>query len=132
MGPCLRRHRNGHLEDVPMKKALIVACVAFIAMGAQAHFIDGNQLFANIESQTPAERTFAIGFVTGVVDAAQNEIVCVPDRVTIRQIVDISKTHLQQNPSIRHKPAAYIVLKAVSDVWPCKTKTPTPSGIGLL
>lgn len=113
-------------------KKLIAAYAAFLAMGAQAHFIDGNQLLANIESQTPAERTFAIGFVTGVVDAAQNEIVCVPDRVTIKQVVDISKAHLQQTPSIRHKPAAYIVLKAVSDVWPCKAKAPTPSGIGAL
>lgn len=113
-------------------KRLIAAYAAFLTMGAQAHFIDGNQLLANIESQTPAERTFAIGFVTGVVDAAQNEIVCVPDRVTIKQVVDISKTLLQQNPSIRHKPAAYIVLKAISDVWPCKVKAPTPSGVGAL
>lgn len=115
-----------------MIKKTIAAAAAFIAMSAQAHFIDGNQLLTNIESQTPAERTFAIGFVTGVVDAAQNEIVCVPDRVTIKQVVDISKTLLQQNPSIRHKPAAYIVLKAISDVWPCKAKAPTPSGIGAL
>ena len=113
-------------------KKIIAAFTAFLAMGAQAHFIDGNQLLTNIESQTPAERTFAIGFVTGVVDAAQNEIVCVPDRVTIKQVVDISKAHLLQTPSIRHKPAAYIVLKAVSDVWPCKAKNPTSSGAGVL
>lgn len=113
-------------------KKIIAATAAFIAIGAHAHFIDGNQLMGNTESQTPAERTFAIGFVTGVVDAMQNEIVCVPDRVTVKQVVDISKAHLQQNPSIRHKPAAYIVLKAVSEVWPCKAKAPTPSGIGAL
>lgn len=107
-------------------KKIITATAAFITISAQAHFIDGNQLLSNMESQIPAERTFAIGFVTGVVDAAQNEIVCVPDRVTIKQVVDISKTLLQQNPSIRHKPAAYIVLKAISDVWPCKAKAPRP------
>ena len=113
-------------------KKLIAACATFLSMGAQAHFIDGNQLLSTIESQTLAERTFAIGFVTGVVNSTQNEFVCIPDRVTIKQVVDISKAHLQQNPSIRHKPAAYIVLKAVSDVWPCKAKAPTPSSIGAL
>lgn len=113
-------------------KKIIAAAAAFITIGAHAHFIDGNQLMGNMESQTPAERTFAIGFVTGVVDAMQNEIVCVPDRVTIKQVVDISKSYLQQNPSIRHKPAAFIVVKSVSDVWPCKAKTPTPSAIGVL
>ena len=113
-------------------KYIIAAAAAFIAMSAQAHFIDGNQLLANIESQTPAERTFAIGFITGTVDAAQNEIVCVPNGVTIKQVVDISKALLQKNPSIRHKEAAYIVLKAVSDVWPCKAKAPTSSVIGAL
>ncbi|CAM4307879.1 hypothetical protein COAQ111491_16385 [Comamonas aquatilis] len=32
-------------------KKLIAACAVFMTMGVQAHFIDGNQLLANIESQ---------------------------------------------------------------------------------
>lgn len=114
-----------------MKKT-IAATAAFIAMSAQAYFIDGNQLLSNMESPTAAERTFAIGLAVGAVDAVQNEIVCVPEKVTAKQISDIARAYLVLNPSVRHKPAAILVVKAVSDIWPCKAKNPTPSGIGAL
>lgn len=114
-------------------KNIIAAAAATMAMAANAqHFIDGNSLLGYIQSSEAVQRTMAMGFVSGVVDTMQNDLVCVPPTVSIGQVTDLAKAHIIASPAERHQAAAFLVLRSVRNVWPCKAKTPAPSGAGVL
>lgn len=109
--------------------ALIAASMSF---AANAHFIDGNLLLTYMVSPIEVERTFVMGFVSGVADIAPKDLVCVPDKVEIKQLVASSKEYLISNPSSRHEPAAMLVATSLMNSWSCKEKPTTPKSIGML
>ena len=108
-----------------MKKILISAVLVSASL-AHAEFLNGNDLLRNLNSYNAVEKTFATGFVAGVMDSTMGFLVCVPIDVKLKQITDISRIYIQNNPQTRHHTAAGLVVKAASSVWPCKNQ-PTKS-----
>lgn len=109
-------------------KKILIAAVFMSASLAQAEFVSGNDLLRNLNSYSPVEKSFAAGFVAGVVDSTIGFLVCVPEDVVLKQVTDITRTYIQNNPQTRHHTAAGLVVKATSSIWPCKNQ-PTKSSV---
>lgn len=64
-----------------------------------------------------------IGYVVGVVDADYSSLAkqgyCLPNKVTVQQVFDVTWRYLEQNPKDRHHGAPYMVRRALTDAWPC-------------
>lgn len=99
-------------------KKLILALLC-VAPCAHAQYLNGNKLLELMESDNEVRQTMAMGFVTGVADANQAKL-CVPDKASVKQITDVVRDTLKQVPSVRHEPAALIVVAALGVAFPCK------------
>lgn len=49
-----------------------------------------------------------------------NGMVCIPDRVQLRQVVDIVQQYFAKNPANRHNSAAQQAHLALLEVWRCE------------
>jgi hypothetical protein len=72
------------------------------------------------------ERTIAMQYINGVVDGlyqaealAGREYLCAPAAVTLGQMRDVVRKHLDSYPSTRHLLAGSLVYVALSSAWPC-------------
>lgn len=104
-----------------MKRFLlsIGACVCLSAHAGT--FWDGNKLHSKLQSNT-MDQMQALGYIMGVSDAVDTEIICSPNTVTAGQMHDIMKQYLENNPAVRHFPADTLVKVVLSRVWPCEKK----------
>jgi len=90
-----------------------------------AGFIDGNELYDKYQkgqNNILSAGGFYDGYVLGIFDAYYNILFCPPINIKSGQVLDIVLKYLQNHPEIRNKPADYIVIKALQEVWPCKLK----------
>jgi hypothetical protein len=101
-----------------MKKYAVL--LALCAGMAHAAFKDGNKLYSQMTSGVNSDWFNAIGYVTGIADAASGETSCPPPNVTAGQVYDAVKQHLEDRPTLRHYEAAVIVNYVLSKAWPCK------------
>jgi hypothetical protein len=99
-----------------MKKLLLLLC---IATSAHAEFMDGNKLLDDMQSSDPGNRMFAMGYIAGVADAGRSTISCPSPNVTIGQMRDAVRQHLDSTPTLRHHTADVIVNYVLSKAWPC-------------
>lgn len=104
-------------------KALIGAALLCAASASHAGFWDGNKLYQYMtEASGSFARGAATGFVIGVHDSGENVSHCSPESITVRQVFDVVRAHLEQYPSLRHNDAQVIVSVALQRVWPCQKK----------
>jgi hypothetical protein len=101
-------------------KRLLIALTAALAFSAQAQFINGNRLYERLTGSSHGNTMWAIGYITGVADAYNGELFCVPQTVTVGQIKDITEQLLVARPQDRHLPADILIMFALVDVFPCK------------
>jgi len=106
-----------------MKRIIIIA--ALICGSAQAEFMDGNKLLADIQSGHVDDRMFALGYIAGVADAGRSSISCPPANVTIGQMRDAVRQHLEATPTLRHYTADTIVNYVLKRAWPCQARGST-------
>ena len=109
--------------------ACIAVCVCVSAWPASARgFIDGNKLHdICVETDERIVGTVCAMYVAGVVDAmlvmkdmiGEQIAFCVPEGVTIGQLVDVFAKYLRDHPEERHLHGAVLVITAVSDAFPC-------------
>jgi len=108
-----------------MKKMIFLF---FMVSFSFAWFIDGNSLYVdgleyyknNIGERANWFRDGIYeGYVFGVFDAYNQILICSPQNVRGGQVFDIVFKYLQNHPEERNKAADFIVLKALSRVWPC-------------
>ena len=59
------------------------------------------------------------GYVFGVFDSNPGDLICAPNGVTGRQLVDIVRKFFKENPEIRHDEAAVLVTVALAEAFPC-------------
>jgi hypothetical protein len=100
-----------------MRKTL--AALLFVPAMAQAEFVSGNDLLSRMKSDV-MEQMYALGYVIGVADSAENITVCSPDNIKAGQVYDIIKNFLEANPAIRHHSADIIIKSRLEVIWPCK------------
>lgn len=109
----------------------LLAFMLLTAPGAaRADFLTGNALYELFNGTSASDKAMATAYVIGVIDGSQNMIgdddamgvrACFPASVTSTQIADVAKKRLEDSPKDRHVPAAWIVMLAVSEAFPCKT-----------
>lgn len=103
-----------------MKRIVIIA--AMFCGSAQAEFMDGNKLLSDIQSVDMADRFFAMGYIAGVADAGRGVHSCPPANVTIGQMRDAVRQHLEATPTLRHYTADLIVNYVLKKAWPCQAR----------
>ena len=90
-------------------------------------FWTGNDILARCEGEANDQRD-CMGYVTGASDmlgAAQTvgearPVMCQPDNVSRKQVVDIVVRYLRNHPSNRHYLGGSLVRIALMDAFPCK------------
>jgi len=125
-----------------MKKLTLSAAFALWLMtnsdAAFAQYQSGNRLYEDCKSEEGDFKSgLCLGYITAVADAhietvfsmavanMRNENVqlrtgfCLRSNVNIGQLRDVVFQYLQRNPSERDKPAAALVIAALSQAFPC-------------
>ena len=102
-----------------MKKLILTTCLTLLSLAANAQYVNGNQLHADLNGST-SDRAFALGYVSGVVDAFDQELFCTPQGAELGQLRDMVRQFLVRNPKERHRNAAAIVAIALVIDYPCK------------
>ena len=105
-----------------MKKLLLL--LAFCT-SAHAEFMDGNKLLSDLQSPHADERMFAMGYIAGVADVGRGTQSCPHPNVTIGQMRDAVRQHLDATPTLRHFTADVIVNHVLGKAWPCPKRGTT-------
>lgn len=101
-----------------MKRFAMIVALSLVFTSPSVFAYTGNELLQHFEGDTAA-RNYASGFVDGEVAALDADgSICVP-KVMNKQIRDVVKKFLQENPAKRHEPAVLLVLMAIAEAWPC-------------
>jgi hypothetical protein len=102
-------------------RKLLIAMLMIPAM-ARAEFETGNSLYQRLNDTNLMEKMFALGYIGGVYDAYQHIFHCPPNNsgITLGQVNDIVKKHLELNPAQRHRTADQLIKEALQKVWPCQ------------
>lgn len=106
-----------------MKKLFLL--LAFVSASASAEFMDGNKLLSDLQSPHTDERMFALGYIAGVADAGRGTQSCPHPNVTIGQMRDAVRQHLDATPTLRHFTADVIVNHVLGKAWPCPKRGTT-------
>ena len=117
-------------------RSWLIVVVALLGswVPALGQLIDGNELHAWLQGTKKFVRehryenweremeksALAEGYIKGIVDSSQRRLFCVPGRVTVRQLMDVTSQYLENHPENRHQPAALIVTTALRQKFPCE------------
>ena len=119
---------------VPFSAALALS-FASLPQTAHAEYFDGNKIYDACSAEKGSttyyqDESFCTGYVIGVVDQLlankfmKNGTItleaCLPEGVIVRQVVDVVRSHLKNNPQDRNLPGALLTWTAVNKAWPCK------------
>lgn len=102
-----------------------ILLLAFACTASHAEFMDGNKLLSDLQSPHADERMFAMGYIAGVADAGRGTISCPHPNVTIGQMRDAVRQHLDSTPTLRHHAADVIVNYVLKRAWPCQARGST-------
>ncbi|MBI2725425.1 MAG: hypothetical protein HYX42_04165 [Polaromonas sp.] len=90
---------------------------------ASGGFLTGQELYAR-----GSDDAFVVGYIAGISDADRGAAKrmrpasCIPNGVSLGQMIDVTWKYLRDNPSTRHEPAAFLVREAMIASWPCSTR----------
>lgn len=103
-------------------KAIKTFIAALAVCGsAHAEFYSGNDLLDRLNGNE-YQKLLGMGYIAGVSDALQRLVICVPESVTLGQIRDMIKSHLETNVANRHYSADSLISNHLIKVWPCAKK----------
>ena len=101
-----------------MKNFLI--SLLFACATAQAQYVDGNSLHADLTSEKANLRMYALGYIVGVADISISaEVLCMPVDVTQGQLKDVLNNFLISKPQARNLPASLLVQVSLGEYWSC-------------
>lgn len=98
------------------KRIALLACL--ICASAQAEFMDGNELLSRLR-ESGIRYAAGLGYVMGVHDALQRSNHCPPNNITVGQVADMVKNHLESMPQLRHLSADVHIGYVLKQAWPC-------------
>ena len=102
-------------------KKLFLAFLLFSA-SAQAAFIDGNKLleYAREEERSGNSSGMLLGYIAGVHDAFDSQVICTPSNATLGQLKAIVIKFLKENPEVWAKNGDNVIYIALGKAFPCK------------
>ena len=109
-------------------KVVVFALVMTASMGVQGAWLTGGQLLEDCESENYFEKGSCMGYIEGVGDSVATlanwedfaEYICTPQGVTSGQLMLVVVKNLNENPEELHMTASSLVLKALSEAFPCE------------
>ena len=107
--------------------ALLLLTVISLAPrpAAAGQFLDGNGLLALCTSTDPYAGLECTGYIKGVADAFAFQMdgarrpLCIPDRVTAKELIDVTVKWLRANRPELSYPAVATVGIAIAEKWKC-------------
>ena len=102
-----------------------LAPVCLAGPAAAGQFMDGNKLLVLCTSSDPYSGLECTGYIKGVADAfafqmdASKRQLCIPDRVTARELIDVTVRWLRGNPPELDYPAVATIGIAIAEKWKC-------------
>lgn len=111
----------------------IAAAASVASSNASASVMDGMKLhqllmaYGRMETQTasgsdPTDAAIAMGYVSGVADSYQGDVVCLPTGATVGQLVAVTKKFLDEHPDQWNLPANLLVGRSLHLAFPCQSK----------
>lgn len=107
----------------------LVAGALLLAMtgGAQANFLDCDELRARCESRRPDFVNTCLGYLTGVADSDDaapswrlaKSLFCLPQGITANELRGTLLGYLREHPEEEDLNAAILVGNAFISTWPC-------------
>lgn len=105
----------------------------FLSVPAEAGYYSGNALMevCTTERADPAyfEKSYeCVAYIGGAVDAfnttreANKLKSCIPARITLSRLKDVTVAFLRDNPGRRDRSASALVFAATRAAWPCDRK----------
>ena len=125
----MRIHLN--LYAAVLTSVLVVAAV--LPCVSHANFWDGYKLkeWADADARTERAQSsptdyqgaaYLVGFVTGISDAWNGILICLPSGVKAGQLTAMVKKYLFANPEKWNQAASLLVMEALVPTFPCKKK----------
>lgn len=107
---------------------LVAATLAVLRSGSAAEgfvSMSGNQLHWLCSSDSGTERAgVCFGYALAISDIAAQEsppsTICLPSKVTQKQVMDVVSLYLKQHPEERHHSAVSVAVDALGQAFPCK------------
>lgn len=106
-------------DGVQIMKSLILILAFFSASAFAQDKQDGNQLLNELTSESHFSRGYSRGYIIGVANVIEDAL-CMSNSVTNRQVFDVVKIYLEQNPATRHEHQLVLVTRALVNGFPCK------------
>jgi hypothetical protein len=108
--------------EVRMKSVAVTTVwwlAALLVVPAYAGFQDGNSLVNSCgDNVYGCLMPYAAG-LTDMHQALGGTDFCLPVEVTQGQVADVFKKYLDDNPAVRHHPAAVLFIEAMRAAFPC-------------
>ncbi len=104
------------------RKLGIAAAVWVAACGPALAMENGKVLLEGcLQPAGSSGRDYCLGYVTGIANALQLVVgdVCVPEKKTRRQVVNVAVSYLQAHPERGHHLAVALVRAALVEAFPC-------------
>jgi hypothetical protein len=113
-----------------IKKLVTIAALAMLlgSPASYAEFVQGNELVEYCDESNIYDAGICFGYVIGVSDSINvwagsdsinGKVACIPDGVTVRQVMSIFKKYLKENPEEHHLRAQYLIGLALMKAFPC-------------
>lgn len=103
--------------------ALVAVLVALPPVSlAHAQYKSGNELLSDCEAQGTPPYAYCAGYITAIADTTfwhDNRVFCLPEEVTVGQLVRVVVQHMNQYPAGLHMLASPQVEGALSTAFPC-------------
>lgn len=101
----------------------MIALLMMVATTDSGGFMTGNKLY----DQCKVRSAICTGYIQGAVDAASfykswgapKANFCLPDGVTVGQMIDVTQKFLTEKPELRHLQASSLVVSAMYVSFPC-------------
>lgn len=129
--------------------SFLLAVIATPRSALADYIQDGNSLKRNCaytqravepDGKMTGEVFVCVGYISGVIDgynqAGAKVPLCYPDGVSMGQLTDVVVLFLKNHPELLHRPAAYLVLRAISKRFPARSShrgwelPPAPTSVG--
>jgi Ssp1 endopeptidase immunity protein Rap1a len=111
-------------EEELMRERILTILLLATSLPVYAAFMTGAQLKENLD-EARSNSSFkgmaiGMGYVTGVYDMVDRTQVCITQELSAREAMQIVHTYLNTHRSELEQPAATLVVKALSEEFPCK------------
>lgn len=99
-----------------------------------ASFYSGFEIKTRLEGwgkltdENAISSSMGAGYVVGIADQGNGLFFCMPEGVTVGQLVSMSLKYLNENPEMLNKAADILITKNLRNVWPCQNSVENSTG----